>query len=53
MKTLEAIHETLRNSKHTFRQADPRSGKEHKHRYERRKVKEFLRLSDWLTAEFD
>jgi hypothetical protein len=53
MKTLEAIHETIRNSKHSFRQADPRSGREHRHRYERRKVKAFLRISDWLAAESD
>ena len=46
-KTPDAITEIIRNTKHPFRKADDRPVKAHKHRYERRKVKEFIRLSDW------
>ena len=46
-KTLEVIHETIRDPKHPFRQVNDRPTKPTKHRYERRKIKEFLRASDW------
>jgi hypothetical protein len=49
-KTLNLIQETVRNTKHPFRQADNRPAKAQKNRYERRKIREFLRLGDW-TAE--
>jgi len=48
-KTLNLIHEAIRNTKHAFRQTDQRPAKAHKHRYERRKVKEIIRLNDWTT----
>ena len=47
-KTLNLIHESVRNNKHPFRQADSRPAKAQKNRYERRKIKEFLRLGDWV-----
>lgn len=50
-KTLNLIQETVRNPKHTFRQADNRPAKAHKNRYERRKIREFLRLGDWTTEQ--
>jgi len=50
-KTLDVISETIRNSKHPFRKADDRPKKAQKHRYERRKIKEYLHLGDWLTQE--
>jgi hypothetical protein len=50
-KTLEAITEAIRDPKHPFRKADHQPRKQLKHRYERRKIKEFLHLSDWQTRE--
>jgi hypothetical protein len=50
LKNLDQIAEVIRNPKHPFRQTDDRPNKPLKHRYERRKVKEFIRLGDW-TAE--
>jgi len=46
-RTLDVITEIIRNPKHPFRKADDRPVKAQKHRYERRKIKEFLRLGDW------
>jgi len=46
-KTLDLITEIIRNPKHPFRKADDRPVKAQKHRYERRKIKEFIRLGDW------
>ncbi len=46
-KSLEMITETLRNTKHPFRQVADRPDKPKKHRYERRKIREFLRGGDW------
>jgi len=51
IKTLEKITEAIRDPKHTFRKADNRPRKAQKHRYERRKVKEFLHLADWEMEE--
>lgn len=50
-KSLELIDETIRNTKHPFRQVDNRPAKPQKSRYERRKVKEFLKLGDWNDAQ--
>ncbi len=46
-KSLDVISEIVRSAKHPFRKADDRPAKAHKHRYERRKIREFIRLSDW------
>src|SRR4051812_47916133 len=46
-KTLDLITEIIRNPKHPFRKADDRPVKAQKHRYERRKIKEIIRLGDW------
>jgi hypothetical protein len=46
-KSLNSRQETVRNPKHSFRLADGRPAKAQKNRYERRKVREFLRLGDW------
>jgi len=46
-KTIDAITEIIRNPKHPFRKADDRPVKAQKHRYERRKVKEYIKLGDW------
>ena len=49
-KTFEVIKEAVRNP-HPFRKVDNQPKKAHKHRYERRKIKEYLHLGDWLTEE--
>ena len=49
-KTLDIIVEAIRNPKHPFRKLEHQPKKALKHRYERRKVKAFLHLSD-LQAE--
>ena len=46
-KSNEAIGEIIRNPKHSFRKTDDRPVKAQKHRYERRKVKEYIKQSDW------
>jgi len=46
-KTLELISDVIRNTKHPFHQVDDRQDKPKKHRYERRKAKEYLKLGDW------
>ncbi len=50
-KTLDVIVDTIRNTKHPFRQVDSRPAKPLKSRYERRKVKEIIRLGDWNGGE--
>ena len=51
MKTSDAISDAVRNPKHPFRKADNQHKKALKHRYERRKIKEYLHLGDWLSEE--
>ena len=51
MKTMEVISEAVRNPKHPFRKADNQPKKSLKNRYERRKIKEYLNLGDWLSEE--
>jgi hypothetical protein len=50
-KTFEAISEAVRNPKHPFRKADIRSKKPQKNRYERRKIREYLHMADWVMEE--
>ena len=50
-KTLDVISEAIRNGKQPFRNTDSRPKKAQKHRYERRKIKEYLHLSDLITEE--
>lgn len=50
-KTPDAMQEALRADKHPFNQIAFQSGKAKKHRYERRKIREFMRLGDWLESE--
>lgn len=47
IKTLDLITEMVRNPKSSFRKVTDRPRKAEKHRYERRKVKEYLKLGDW------
>jgi hypothetical protein len=50
-KSLEVISEAIRNPKHPFRKVDNQPKKTLKHRYERRKIKEYLHLEDWMANE--
>jgi len=50
-KSLEVISENIRDPKHPFRKVDNQPKKPLKHRYERRKIKEYLHLSDWIVGE--
>ena len=50
-KKLESMSEVIRNPKHTFRKAAFQPKKELRHRHERRKIKEFLHLGEWLEEE--
>ena len=50
-KSLEVITEAVRNPKHPFRKVDNQPKKPLKHRYERRKIREYLHLGDWASGE--
>jgi hypothetical protein len=52
-KSVDLIDETIRTVKHPFQQAEARPNKCQKHRYERRKVKEYIRLTDWQDEAED
>ena len=51
MKSMDVISETIRTNKNPFRQAAGRPDKPHKHRYERRKVKQYIHLGDWTPED--
>ncbi len=46
-KSIDALTEAIRGTKPVFPQIDARPEKPKKHRYERRKVRECLRNSQW------
>jgi hypothetical protein len=48
IRTLDFISDTIRST-HPFRRVAERPQKELKHRYERRKVREFIKLGDWMS----
>lgn len=49
--SMEVMSEAVRDPKHPFRKTDHQPKKSLKNRYERRKIKEFLNLGDWLSEE--
>ena len=49
MKTADMMVDLVRTQKHPFRLADMRISKMQQNRYERRKVREVLRLGDWVA----
>ncbi len=51
MKTLEAMSEAIRNQKHPFRKTEHHNKKAQKNRHERRKIREYLQLGDWVAEE--
>jgi hypothetical protein len=50
-KSLEVISEAIRNPKHPFRKVDNQPKKTLKHRYERRKIREYLNLGEVVSGE--
>lgn len=46
-KSLDVISDAIRSTKHPFHQVDDRPDKPKKNRYERRKIKEYIKLGDW------
>jgi hypothetical protein len=46
-KSIEQIAEVVQNHRHNLKNVDSRPQKAQKHRYERRKVREAIRLGDW------
>ena len=46
-KATDLLSEVLRDTKHPFRAVSDRPRKSQKHRYERRKARECIRLGDW------
>jgi len=49
MKTADMMVDLVRTNKHPFRLADQRANKVQQSRYERRKIREFLRIGDWAA----
>ena len=50
-KSIEAMTEAIRNPKHPFKKVDSQPKKPLKHRYERRKIREYLNLGEWAAGE--
>jgi hypothetical protein len=50
-KSFEVISEAIRNPKHPFRKVDNQPKKTLKHRYERRKIREYLNLGEGMIGE--
>ena len=50
-KSLEVITEAVNNPKPPFRKVDSQPKKPQKHRYERRKIKAYLHLGEWMSGE--
>ena len=50
-RATDEISNVVRASKHPFRQADDQPGKPQRHRYERRKVKEYMKLPEWQERD--
>jgi hypothetical protein len=46
-KSNEQVVETIQSHRTQLKNIDSRPQKAHKHRYERRKIREFIRSSDW------
>ena len=50
-KSFEVISEAVRRTKHAFAKGDNHTSKPLRHRYERRKVRGYLNLSDWVVGD--
>jgi hypothetical protein len=49
MKAADTMVDSVRNHKNAFRLADTRSSKVQQSRYERRKIRAYLRFGEWLA----
>ncbi len=47
-KSHQQIAEVVQSHRNHLKNVDSRPQKAQKHRYERRKIREFIRLSDWV-----
>ncbi len=47
VKSTQQFADVVQNHRYHPRNVDSRPQKAHKHRYERRKIREIIRLSDW------
>ena len=52
-KTLSLMQERILGGKHSFRRSASGQAKPQKSRYERRKIRGFLRADDWTDREGD
>jgi hypothetical protein len=50
VKNSDAMSDAVLDSQHPFQQVDSLPQKQKKHRYERRKVRQFLNHGDWVEA---
>ncbi len=48
-KSFEVISEAVRSAKHPFRRVENQPRKQQKHRYERRKIRAYLQLGEWMS----
>lgn len=51
IKTIDEINNIVRTPKHPFRQAEDPPGKVQQRRYERRKVKEYIKPQNWQERD--
>ena len=49
-KSLDAITDTVHNTKHPYHPVADRPRKPQKHRYERRKAKQYLQIGEWAET---
>jgi len=50
-RSMNTLSEIAHAPKHAFRQAEHRPGKAQQRRYERRKIREYLKLHDWQEQD--
>lgn len=50
-KSLDVITDVIRTNKNSFRQLADRPDKPQKHRYERRKIKQYIQAGDWTGEQ--
>lgn len=50
-KSIDMVSEIIHSHRPPLRQMINRPYKQQKHRYERRKVREYMRLADWIGEE--
>ena len=51
MKSMDVFSEAIRSNRNPFRNLADRPAKPQKHRYERRKVKQYIHVGDWSMGD--